>query len=116
MEYASAVFANFPQSLSKDLEKLQKRTLSIIYPNCSYEDALKVAGIDSLEVRRNVACKRFIETILPGNPLYPIIHNCPAPQNHGYNPEEVGQAGRKASWVPVPNCARGFIDSLAVVE
>ena len=30
--------------------------------------------------------------------------------------EEVGQAGRKASWVPVPNCARDFIDSLAVVE
>ena len=31
-------------------------------------------------------------------------------------PEEVGQAGRKASWVPVPNCARDFIDSMAVVE
>ena len=30
--------------------------------------------------------------------------------------EEVGQAGRKASWVPVPNCARDFIDSMAVVE
>ena len=33
-----------------------------------------------------------------------------------HNPEEVGQAGRKASWVPVPNCARDFIDSMAVVE
>ena len=31
-------------------------------------------------------------------------------------PEEVGQAGRKASWVPVPNCARDCIDSKAVVE
>ena len=30
--------------------------------------------------------------------------------------EEVGQAGCKASWVPVPNCARDFIDSMAVVE
>ena len=30
--------------------------------------------------------------------------------------EEVGQAGRKASWVPVPNCARDFIESKAVVE
>ena len=29
------------------------------------------------------------------------------------NTEEVGQAGRKASWVPVPDCAR---DSMAVVE
>ena len=85
LEYASVVFANLPQSLSNDLEKVQKRALSIIYPNCSYEDALKVAGIDSLELLRNVACKRFGETILPGNPLYPIIHNCPEPQNHAYN-------------------------------
>ena len=30
--------------------------------------------------------------------------------------EEVGQAGCKAPWVPVPNCARDFIDSMAVVE
>ena len=30
--------------------------------------------------------------------------------------KEVGQAGRKASWVPVPNCARDFTDSVAVVE
>ena len=85
LEYASAVFANLPQSLSNDFEKVQKRALSIIYPYCSCEDALQVAGIDSLELRRIVACKRFVETILPGNLLYPIIHNCPAPQNHGYN-------------------------------
>ena len=38
------------------------------------------------------------------------IHIC------GSTTEEVGQAGRKASWVPVPNCACDFIDSLAVVE
>ena len=85
LEYTSVVFANLPHSLSNDLENVQKRALSIIYPNCSYEDALKVAGIDSLESRRNVACKRFVETVLPGNPLYPIIHNCTAPQIHGYN-------------------------------
>ena len=30
--------------------------------------------------------------------------------------EEVGQAGRIASWVPMPNCARDFIDSMTVVE
>ena len=30
--------------------------------------------------------------------------------------EEVGQAGRKASWVPVSNCARDFINAIAVVE
>ena len=30
--------------------------------------------------------------------------------------EEVGQAGRKASWVRVSNSARDFIHSMAVVE
>ena len=85
LEYASVVFVNLHQSLSKDLEKVQRRALSIIHPNCSYEDALKKAGIDSLELRRNVACKRFVESILPGNPLYTFIQNCPAPQTHGYD-------------------------------
>ena len=51
----------------------------------SYEDALKEAGIDSLELRRNIACKRFVESVLPGNPLYSFIKNCPAPQTHGYD-------------------------------
>ena len=92
LEYASVVFANLQcltfktQCFGNDLEKVQKRALSIIYPNSSDEDALKVAGIDSLELRRNVACKKFVvETILPGNPLYPIIHNCPEPQYLGYS-------------------------------
>ena len=39
-----------------------------------------------------------------------------SPPSYCDHPEEVGQAGRKASWVPVPNCARDFFDSLAVVE
>ena len=30
--------------------------------------------------------------------------------------EEVGQAGRKASWARVSNSARDFIHSMAVVE
>ena len=34
----------------------------------------------------------------------------------GGETEEVGQAGRNASWVRVSNCARDFIDSMAVVE
>ena len=34
------------QSPSNGLEKVQRRVVSVIYPNCSYEEALKVAGID----------------------------------------------------------------------
>ena len=84
LEYASVVFANLPQNLSDDLERVQKRALAIIYPNCSYDDALKLAGIEPLVLRRDAACKRFVETILPGNPLYPIVHSRSAPVNHGY--------------------------------
>ncbi|CAB4017929.1 RNA-directed DNA polymerase from mobile element jockey [Paramuricea clavata] len=84
LEYASVVFANLPQNLSDDLERVQKRALAIIYPNCSYDDALKLAGIEPLVLRRDAACKRFVETILPGNPLYPIVHSWSAPVNHGY--------------------------------
>ncbi|CAB4000551.1 Hypothetical predicted protein [Paramuricea clavata] len=84
LEYASVVFANLPQNLSDDLERVQKRALAIIYPNCSYDDALKLAGIEPLVLRRDAACKRFVETILPGNRLYPIVHSRSAPVNHGY--------------------------------
>ena len=84
LEYASVVCANLPQNLSDDLERVQKRALAIIYPNCSYDDALKLAGIEPLVLRRDAACKRFVETILPGNPLYPIVHSQSAPVNHGY--------------------------------
>ena len=60
--------------------------------------------------------RKFIEVKYPNifqeyTELYNTLN-----RNHPDVTEEVGQAGRKASWVPVPNCARGFIDSLAVVE
>ena len=103
LEYSSALFANLSQSLSNDFEKVHKRALSIIYPNCSYEEALKVAGIDSLKSRRNVACKRFVETILPRNPLYPIIHDYPAPQNYGYNLRADNVAKKKTRTDPFGN-------------
>ena len=78
LEYASVFFSYLPQSFSNDLEKVQRRALSIKYCNFSYEDALKEAGIDSLELRRNVACNRFVDSILPGNPLYSFIQKCPS--------------------------------------
>ena len=54
LEYASVVFANLLQNLSDDLERVQKRALAIIYPTCSYDDALKLAGIESLVLRRTL--------------------------------------------------------------
>ena len=38
LEYAAAAFANLPNHLTSDMEKIQERALSIIYPFTSYED------------------------------------------------------------------------------
>ena len=58
-----------------DLEKVQKRALSIIYPSHSYENALIMAGIYTLNLRRKAACKRFVAKINQDNPLYAVIDN-----------------------------------------
>ena len=69
IEYASVVFANLSQTLSKDLERVQKRAMSIIYPSRSYPDALSFAGIQTLCVRRAEACNKFVANIKASNPL-----------------------------------------------
>ena len=38
--------------LSKDIERVQKRCLKIIYPNLSYSEALKKSGLVRLDSRR----------------------------------------------------------------
>ncbi|CAB4013069.1 Hypothetical predicted protein [Paramuricea clavata] len=80
-----------------DLERVQKRALAIINPNYSYDDSLKLACIEPLVLRRDAACKRFVETILPGNPLYPIVHSRSAPVNHGYKVRSDNVANRPVS-------------------
>lgn len=85
MEYASVVFANLPQILSNDLERVQRRALEIIYPSQSYAEALSLAGIQPLSVRRDAACKKFVGNIKPDNPLYPFIHQQSPNSNHTYS-------------------------------
>ena len=85
IEYASVVFANLSQTLSNDLERVQKRALSIIYPSYSYTDALSLAGIQTLRARREEACNKFIANINASNPLYPFIHKQPTALNHDYS-------------------------------
>ena len=85
IEYASVVFANLSQTLSKDLERVQKRAMSIIYPSHSYMDALSFAGIQTLCVRREEACNKFVANIKASNPLYPLIHKQLPTLNHDYS-------------------------------
>jgi hypothetical protein len=85
IQYASVVFANLPQALSNDLERVQKRALAIIYPSHSYAEALSLAGIQTLSFRRDAACKKFIANIKPSNPLYPLIHKQLPTSDHTYS-------------------------------
>ena len=53
LEYACMLFhRSLPRYLSEDLELIQKRAMRIILPDYKYRDALKIAKIDTLYVRR----------------------------------------------------------------
>ena len=86
LEYGSVAFAHFPNYLSNTLEGIQKRALSIIYPESSYDVALKRSNLTTLVSRRADACRRFIDSIQPNNPLYNTIkHNCAVRLDKPYN-------------------------------
>ena len=70
IEYASAVFANFPKYLSDALEGIQRRALRIILPNLLYDEALMLSGLPSLEDRRAAACESFMRNLKPSNPVF----------------------------------------------
>ena len=59
LEYAATAFANLPNCLANDMEKIQKCTLSIICSFTSYKDTLAKAGIESLKQRCEDACVNF---------------------------------------------------------
>ena len=60
LEYASPVFHNgLTKYLSNDLEMVQKRAMRIIFPWTSYTDALPLAGLQQLDVRRDELTKNF---------------------------------------------------------
>ena len=61
-------------NLNNDLERVERGALTIIYPTSSYTDALLLAGIQPLSVRRDIACSKFAASIKSDNPLYPFIH------------------------------------------
>ena len=60
IEYASPAWAALPQYLSNMLESVQKQAMQVIFPGFLYEDALHLAGLDSLYLRRVDSCKSFV--------------------------------------------------------
>ena len=86
LEYGSLAFAHLPKYLSNTLEGIQKRAVSIIYPESSYDVALKRSNLTTLVSRRPDDCRRFIDRISSINPLYNIIeYNCGVRLDKPYN-------------------------------
>ena len=64
LEYACEVWhPGLTTVMNDSIERIQKRALSISYPDCCYEEALGVAKLDRLNIRRNSRCKRFFQTM-----------------------------------------------------
>ena len=60
-EYACPVL---PQYLSLDLEGCQRRALRIIYPGCSYDEALSMTGLVPLHKRRELLSDKLFNSLL----------------------------------------------------
>ena len=63
-EYACQVFHNgLPEYLSEELEKIQRRTLRIIFPDLGYQEALKECNLATLHQRRQWLTERLFNEI-----------------------------------------------------
>ena len=69
-----------PDYLSKDIERIQKRALSIISPGLSYDDSLSMFNMASLEDRRIDQCEKLFDSIV-SNPDHKLHHFLP-PKNY----------------------------------
>jgi len=59
-DLVSPAWAALPQYLRNMLESVQKQAMRVIFPGFLYEDALDLAGLDPLYVRRVDSCKSFV--------------------------------------------------------
>ena len=68
-------YVDNPQFLSVDLERCQRRALRIIYPDCSYNEALLLTGLVPLHNRREFLCDKLFNSILsnPSHKLYSLL-------------------------------------------
>ena len=73
VQYAYVMFSNLPLYLLDAIEKMQKRALQIIFPKLSYNGALTVSDLQSLQNRRIMACKRFITSLKSDKPVYKLV-------------------------------------------
>ena len=88
LEYCAPVFHHaLPQYLSDDIERVQKRALSIICPYASYSECLVRFDLVTLHARRVALCSKLFESITscPDHKLVPVL---PPKREHRYNLRE----------------------------
>ncbi|XP_022790274.1 uncharacterized protein LOC111329769 [Stylophora pistillata] len=78
LEYCSSVFDHaLPEYLSHDIERVQKRALSIILPDCCYSLCLSNHNLDTLQSRREEHCSKLFDSISNDHKLSHLF-----PTNH----------------------------------
>ena len=85
LDYCAPLYHHaLPDYLCNDMERIQKRALSIISPSLSYCDNLSLFDIDSLKDRRIEQCHKFFESIV-SSPEHKLHHFLPPKNNSSYN-------------------------------
>lgn len=83
LEYCSQVYHHaLPLYLSNDIERVQKRALSIISPDHTYEANLARFNLSTLHSRREQQCFKFFDSISCNHGLSDLL---PARNNCNYN-------------------------------
>ncbi len=112
LEYACAVWhSGLTITQSDDIERVQKRCMRIIYPELSYNDALFVAGLDKLCVRRENIVRNLFKEMQQSdhilNSLIPLksvcnidtrdkyLYNLPAAKTQRYSTSFIPYCVRK---------------------
>ena len=76
LEYAAQVWnGGLTKQQRKDIERIQRRVLKIIYDVEDYDEALRIAGIDSLQERRDRMCAELVKGM--SNPDHKLHHLLP---------------------------------------
>ena len=64
LEYACPVWhTNLTQYLSDNIEVIQKRALTFIFPRLGYAEILRRINLDMLNVRRESICQKYFDNI-----------------------------------------------------
>ena len=75
LEYACPVWhPGLTKAQSKEIERVQKRCLRVIYPSLTYSEALNISGLETLTARRDdITCKLFCELKDEGHVLHSLL-------------------------------------------